>query len=102
MSDLPPSVTAHEYGLRVKETETHFIDVIPMLVNWRLHTIRKDGGPLAWSDRFWCYAGRGQVSLHRAVAAALAWDGSDETEPEGWSKNGQTGEWRELEGHGLR
>lgn len=97
MTDLPAGVTEHELGLRVKETETHFIDVIPMLFAWRLHTIRKDDGSLAWSERFWCYSGReqGVFSLHRAVAAALAWDGSDETEPEGWNKNGQTGEWRE-------
>src|SRR5688572_19209844 len=65
-----------------------------MAFNWRLHTIRKDAGPLAWSERYWCYTGRDQRTFSRAVAAALAWEGADNTEPEGWNKNGQTGEWR--------
>lgn len=97
MDEMPYQLVATEYGYRVKETETYYVEVTPMLVNWRLHTIRKDGGPLAWSDRFWCYAGRSQQSFVTAVAAAVAWDGSDETEPEGWNKNGQTQEWRAPE-----
>lgn len=90
---IDPGGPAHRY--RVKETATHYIEVIPTLVNWRLHTVRKDGGPLAWSERHWCYAGRDQQALVTAVLAAHAWDGADDTEPEGWNKNGQTGECRE-------
>lgn len=79
---------------RVKETSTHYIEVIPMLVNWRLHTVRKDEGPMAWSERYWCYSGRDERTYVTAVLAAYAWDGADDTEPEGWNKNGQTQEWR--------
>lgn len=39
-------LTETDTGWRVKETETHYIEITPMLVNWRLHTIRKDHGPL--------------------------------------------------------
>lgn len=88
-----PEVAPHGYGFRVKETDTHFIDLVPMLFNWRVHTVRKDD-PLSWGERFWCYEGRDLVTFQRAVAAALAWDGADHTEPEGWNKNGQTQEWR--------
>jgi hypothetical protein len=79
-------------GFRVKETETHQIDVLRMLFNWRVATTPKD---LPWSyDRHWCYAGTSFTTLMRAVQAVADWDGSDGTEPEGWNKNGQTREWR--------
>lgn len=84
---------ATEAGFVVKETPTHLIVVCPMLFNWRVCTTPKCA-PYSY-DRFWCYAGRDAESFHRAVAAAMAWDGADDTEPEGWNKNGQTHQWRE-------
>ncbi len=78
-----------------RETAIHYIDVIPMIANFRVATTRKTSPPMPFFERFWCYEGRGQASFVAAVLAASAWDGSDETEPAGWSKNGQTGEWRE-------
>lgn len=80
-------------GVYTKETETHYIDVIPMLFNWRVATTRKGR---CYYERHWCYQGRGMRSFAAAVLAVDAWDGSDDTEPPGWNKNGQTGEWRET------
>lgn len=80
-------------GFRVKETNTHWVDVIRQIYNWRITRTPKDC-PESY-DRHWCYAGTTWVTLIRAVQAAAEWDGADGTDPEGWSKNGQTGEWRE-------
>lgn len=85
-------------GFRLRETETHFIDVMRMLVNWRVTETRKDFGVLY--DRHWCFAGTGAVALLRVAYAVAEWDGADDTEPAGWNKNGQTGEWR-PEAHGT-
>lgn len=79
-------------GFRVKQTETHWIDVLEMLFNWRVVRTPK-ARPLTW-DRGWHYAGGGLDGLLRAVAAAVLWDGADDTEPEGWIKNVLTGERR--------
>ena len=86
-------VTPIDGGFRVKETETHWVDVLKMIWSWRIVTTSKDV-PESY-DRHWCYAGTSLLSLIRAVGAAAEWDGSDGTEPEGWNKNGQTHEWRE-------
>lgn len=79
-------------GFRLKETETHYIDAMRMLVNWRVTTTYKDT-PYEY-DRHWCFAGTGAVTLFRVVLAVAEWDGAGDTEPDGWVKNGQTGEWR--------
>lgn len=71
---------------RVKTVGGYHIEVFPMLFNWRLHTVCADAGPLEWSDRFWCYEGRGWDAYTRAVLAAHAWDGAADTEPVGWIK----------------
>jgi len=84
---------AIEGGYRIKETATHYIDIVRMLFNWRLCLTPK-ASPLTY-DRSWCYAGTSDQSFMAAALAALAWDGADDTEPEGWNKNNQTGEWRE-------
>lgn len=74
-----------EYGgWRVKETPTHWIDVIPMIFNWRVVTVPKAFPLLV--DRGWCYQGTGPAAFTAAVLAALAWDGSDESEPAGYFK----------------
>lgn len=72
---------------RVKEQAGYFVEVIPMLVNWRLHIVKVDGGELAWSHRHWCYDGLGRTAFTAAVLAAHAWDVADETEPQGWIKS---------------
>jgi len=79
-------------GFRVKETETHWVDVNRMIFNWRVARMPK--AEERSYDRHWCFAGTGFPALVRAVQAAVEWDGGDRTEPEGWNKNGQTGEWR--------
>lgn len=88
-------------GFRVKETPTHYIDVLEQLVNWRLVTVPKDSRACdrGW-DRGWCYFGRGVMTMTTAVIAALVWDCSAESTPEGWNKDLQTGEyrWPHLEG----
>lgn len=60
-----------EGGFRVKETATHYLDVIRMLSNWRLCTTSKSCS-LTY-DRSWCYAGTGIQSLITAVLAAEVW-----------------------------
>jgi len=79
-------------GFRVKETETHWVDVLRMIYNWRVARTPKDR-PETY-DRHWCFAGTSWVTLITAVHAVTEWDGADETDPPGWNKNGQTGEWR--------
>ena len=77
-------------GVRVKETATHYIDVMEQLYNWRI-VLTPKSCPLVW-DRGWCYSGKD--SFIPAVLAAYAWDGHPDSEPAGWNKNIQTGEWR--------
>lgn len=86
-------LTPIDGGYRVKETPTHYIDVMRMLFSWRIVTSRKDSP--GWPERGWCYNGTGYPALIAACLAANAWDGADGTEPVGWNKNVQTGEWRE-------
>ncbi len=71
-------------GYRVKETPDHYIDVLQMIYNWRVVTTPKSC-PLV-IDRGWCYQGQGLAGFVPAVLAALAWDGSDATEPPGYFK----------------
>lgn len=71
-------------GYRVKETGTHYIDVMRMLYGWRIVTTLKEN-PMVW-DRGWCYQGQGLEGFLPAVLAVLAWDGSDGTEPPGYYK----------------
>jgi hypothetical protein len=90
-------LTVIDGGWRIKTNDagTHYIDVLSMLFNYRICTtpIRS----LYLTDRHWCYAGKGGDVFLRCVLAASAWDGADDTEPVGWNKNGQTGEWRAPE-----
>jgi hypothetical protein len=81
---------------RVKENAIYYLEVIPMLLEWRLHTVRKSDGPLACTQRYWDYAGKGRASFVRAILAAHAWDGAGGSEPQGWNWNGQTREWKET------
>ena len=56
-------------GWRVKETDTHWIDVIPMIYNWRVTTTPKSC-PMVY-DRGWCYQGTGPAAFAAAVPALV-------------------------------
>ena len=71
---------------RIKTVGDYHIEVIPMAVNFRIHTVPVDD-EYAWSERYWCYAGRDRLTFVAAVLAAHAWDGADDTEPVGWVKS---------------
>lgn len=88
-------VTPVDGGFRVKETDAHYVDVLRQIFNWRV-TRSPKADPWCY-DRHWCFAGTSFTTLFRAVQAAGEWDGGDRTDPEGWNKNGQTGEWRAPE-----
>lgn len=94
-SDIAEIGTPIDGGWRIKEndTGTHYIDVMVMAFNYRI-TLTPIAMPYV-HDEYWCYAGRTQADLLRTVAAAYAWNGDPNTEPDGWNKNGQTKEWRE-------
>lgn len=84
-------ITSVDGGFRVKETGTSWIDVTRMIFNWRVSRTPKDA---PWSyDRSYCYFGTDYLTLLRAVRAALEWDGADDSDPPGWDKNVQTGEY---------
>lgn len=73
---------------RVKTVGPWWIEVIPQLLNWRIHTLRNDTtDPTEWSHRYWCYQGRSETTRVAALLAAAAWDGADHTEPVGWIKS---------------
>lgn len=85
-------IVATDVGYRIKETPTHYIIVQRMLFNWRISTQPKDGD---WStSRHFCYYGGDMVALLHAVSAAHAWDGSDDTRPEGYDKDVNREEYR--------
>jgi hypothetical protein len=80
--------------VRLNEDGTHFIDVLKMLFNHRLVTTpveHQDG-----YDRGWCYYGFGEdeegrprtmeTARAKAILAAYKWNGSEDTEPEGYDK----------------
>lgn len=72
------------YAYRIKETGTHYIDVMQMIFNWRVVAVPKDNPMVI--DRSWCYQGTGLEGFLPAALAAIAWDGSDDTEPPGYFK----------------
>lgn len=82
-----------EGGWRIKRTDWHYVDVLRMVFSFRIVTTPVNF-PAVY-DRHWCYDGTDAAALIRAVVAAAMWDGADHTEPGGWTKNGQTKEYRE-------
>lgn len=72
------------YAYRIKETPTHYIDVMRMIYNWRIATVPKHNPMVI--DRAWCYQGTGLNGFIPAALAAIAWDGADDTEPPGYFK----------------
>jgi hypothetical protein len=81
-----------EGGWRIKRAGPFYVDVLVMLFNYRIAATPVEF-PLVY-DRFWCYAGKTPAVLTAALLAAAAWNPNDGSEPAGWNKNGQTGEWR--------
>ena len=80
---------------RVKTHRGYHVDLQRMGFNWRLWCIPALA-PFWTPGRFWCYTGVGARSFAVTVLAAARWDVADDTEPEGWNKNGQTGEYLEY------
>jgi hypothetical protein len=80
-------------GYRIGETETHIIDVMRMLYNWRITTTPKHS-PLTY-DGGWCYVGTDPGTFLKAVVAAKIMIETGADQPCGWNKNVMTGEWRE-------
>lgn len=68
-------------GVRVKETDTHYVDVLPMIYNWRIVTTPKVNENIY--DRGWCYSGR---ESSQAILQAMAWNPEEQAEPDGWVK----------------
>jgi hypothetical protein len=87
-------ITPIEGGWRIHDNlaGTHWVDVLAMLYNYRI-VLTPKAAPYLYVAH-WCYSGKGRVDLMRTVVAAMEWDGTVGTEPVGWNKNGQTGEWR--------
>ena len=81
-------------GWRVKETDTHYIDVLEMIYNFRVAATPKSD--LSCYDAGYCYIGRDVGTFMRAVLGANAWDGPGHGDPPGWDKNALTGEWSET------
>lgn len=63
-----------------RETPTHRIEVMIQNDHWHIITSRKFPG---LTDRMWCYS-----TMERALAAVALWDGSPDTEPEGFAARG--------------
>lgn len=79
-------------GWRIKQVGPYFVDVLVVLFNIRV-VATPVSAPLTISRHF-CYAGKSPQTLASAVLAAIMWDPTDGSEPAGWNKTGQTGEWR--------
>jgi len=79
-------------AFRIRETDTHFIDVVEQLFNWRVCATFKPHDGFFY-DAGYCYLGKGRDSFTRAVLGAAVWDGPGHGDPPGWDKNAFTGEW---------
>jgi hypothetical protein len=86
-----PELVCDDIGYLVSDTGTHLIHVMPMIYNWRVTRTPKDDP--SGADRAWCYYGTGEDVFVKAVLAAHAWDGADDTAPAGWDKNPMTGQY---------
>jgi hypothetical protein len=79
-----------EVGFVVKTNGKQEVHVLRMIYNWR---VARTSSPFTY-DRAWCFYGTDVLTLIRTVQAAIAWDMSDNTAPEGWDKNAMTREYR--------
>lgn len=72
---------------RVKETSTHWVEVMPFIFTAGVVLTPKSNDGL-YDDR-WCYN-----SILDALAAALMWDPSHQAEPDGWHRHPSSGRRR--------
>lgn len=93
LDDKPDPEWLWPNGVMVNQTEDEFIWVVRQIINWRVMTVPK--ADQSMYKRWWCYEGIGYATLAIAVYAAMVWDGK--SDPLAWSKNGQTGVWRDRE-----
>jgi hypothetical protein len=82
-----PDLTPIDGGYRVTETETHYIDVMRMMFNWRLCATPK-ALPFVF-DAGYCYIGTGPDTFAKAVLAGIEWAKGDplSDDPIGWDKD---------------
>lgn len=66
---------------RLKETDTHWVDVVPQIFNWRICLTPKSDP--RFYDRGYCYTGNNPIP---AILAAMEWDPETQPEPKGWVK----------------
>jgi hypothetical protein len=69
---------------RVKETATHYVEIMPMIFNYRIVLTPKSNDQIV--DGGWCYFGKGGDSLTAAMVAAELWDPDTEMRPAGFGK----------------
>lgn len=93
LDDKPDPAWLWPNGVVVNQTEDEFVWVVRQLVNWRMITVPKRDQSMY--RRYWCYEGTGPITAYVAIYAGMAWSG--EGDPIGWSKNGQTGVFRDRD-----
>lgn len=101
-ADLLADAVEIDGGYCIKRvSDRHCVDVLRMMHNWRVTRTERPAGVdehgYCGMDRGYCYFGHGhdaagspRTMTHaklRAIAAALAWDGADDTAPEGFDKD---------------
>lgn len=95
MSDSLPGgdldVQPIDGGFRCRTTDNglYYIDVIEMIYSWRV--VRTPVAAPMIYDRGYCYFGFKEgatkvTALLTALAAAVSWDGADDTDPVGFDK----------------
>lgn len=69
---------------RILETDENYIEIIPMLVNFRVVETPRER--LYEHGRFWCYPAGGPLHFAIVVLNVLEWGGDPNSEPTGWAK----------------
>lgn len=72
-------------GYRLQATDEHIVDCMRMLFNWRLVVTTPEEDGRSYRHGF-CYFGRDAATMHRAIAAGLAWADPLTSAPEGYDK----------------
>lgn len=74
-----PSWNPTRCAFMVKETDTHLVEIVPMIFNHRVVLTPK--AHLDTYDAGWCYP-----SMATALQAVLGWDPATQPEPTGYVK----------------
>lgn len=96
MSEEPRAIRGgfHLKDLPPFKGQERCVHALQMTYDWDLvRSVGKCDHVSSGYDRGWCYEGTGLETLHRVVAQARLWDGSDHTEPEGWIRAIPPLEW---------